>query len=276
MQIYDAHAHIYSTDEECYPPAEKALRPPAGKGTLEHLLRETRDSAIRAVCAVQTSSFYRFDNRYILDASTANRKWMVGVCTLDPDDSGGAAQLALYVREHNVRGMRSLPAADGHLDHPGVRALWRAARDLGIVINLLIDPPLAGEADVLLAAFPDLRVTLDHCLNLKAGPDLARTIMELKRLARRPNLHAKLTFVASGSAEPYPFADMHGPCIEVVDAFGPDRCAWGSDFPCELWIPRATYAQHLRLFTHEIPMSDAARIEVLGGTAHRLWFSELE
>ena len=49
---------------------------------------------------------------------------------------------------------------------------------------------------------------------------------------------------------------------------------WGSDFPCELWIPKATYAQHLRLFTDELGLEAAARAAVLGGTAARVWFRD--
>jgi L-fuconolactonase len=276
MLIIDAHAHVYSGDESAYPPVEKPLRPPPGAGLLVHLRREATACGVRGVCAIQTSSFYRFDNRFLLDLSADNRDWIAGVCTLDPDNENSPELLKLCVQRYGVRGMRSIPAAEGILDHEGVRRLWRTARDLGIVINLLIDPPFAGEADVLLEAYPDLRVALDHCLNLKAGSDLALTLRELKRLARRPNLHAKLTFVSSGSAEEFPFRDMHEPCLEVIQAFGADRCAWGSDFPCELWTPKAGYRGNLDLFLREIPMSTAEREAVLGKTARKLWLPEIE
>jgi predicted TIM-barrel fold metal-dependent hydrolase len=272
MLIVDAHAHLYSPDESSYPPREDPKRPPLGTGTVEHLKREMDISGVRWACAIQTSTFYAFDNRFTVEASVVNCGWMTGVCTVDPDDAKSPALLEYLIRQRNIRGMRSLPAADGRLDHPGVRALWRTARDLGIVINLLIDPPHAGEADNLLAAFPDLHVVLDHCMNLKVGADLVSTIAELRRLARRPNLFAKLSFVASGSEEGYPFRDMHQPCLDVIRAFGPERCTWGSDFPCELWIPKSSYMQHLALFLDEIDMPSTAREQVLGGTACRLWF----
>jgi predicted TIM-barrel fold metal-dependent hydrolase len=276
MLIIDAHTHVYSPDETTYPPVEKPLRPPQGCGTLDHLRREAAACGVRQVCVVQTSSFYQFDNQFILDLSAANRDWIAGICTLDPDDENSPELLKLCVQRYGVRGMRSIPAAEGTLDHEGVRRLWRTACDLGIVINLPIDPLFAGEADVLLEAYPDLRVVLDHCLNLKAGPNLAPTLQELKRLARRSSLHAKLSFVSSGSSEEYPFRDMHEPCLEVLHAFGADRCAWGSDFPCELWTPKANYRGNLDLFLHEMPMSTAEREAVLGNTARGLWFPEIE
>jgi len=130
----------------------------------------------------------------------------------------------------------------------------------------------ADQVDRLLADFPRLPVVLDHCLNLRVGPDLDETLEAVLFLSRRPNLHAKVTFVPTGSATGYPCEDMHATAMRVIEAYGPERCVWGSDFPCELWTPKVSYAEHLRIFREDLPLSDAAREQVLGATARRLWF----
>jgi predicted TIM-barrel fold metal-dependent hydrolase len=91
-------------------------------------------------------------------------------------------------------------------------------------------------------------------------------------LSRWPNIHAKLTFIPTGSAEPYPCRDLHDACREVIRAFDPERCVWGSDFPCELWCPKVTYAEHLRIFTHELGLDQESKRAILGKTAYGLWF----
>ena len=58
------------------------------------------------------------------------------------------------------------------------------------------------------------------------------------------------------------------------DRFGPQRCVWGSDFPCELWCPKITYAQHLQIFTEELGLDASTKQVILGETAHRLWFQK--
>jgi predicted TIM-barrel fold metal-dependent hydrolase len=242
---------------------------------VEDLRRESQANGVTAVCAIQTSTFYRFDNRYILDSAKAHPDWIAGVCTLDPDDPHSPGLLAQYVREYGIRGMRSIPARSGRLDDPGVRALWKTGLEQGIVINALIGLEKAPELHTLLKEFSSLRVVLDHCLNLRAGPQLEPTLAEVVRLAQHKNLHAKLTFIPTGSATGYPCADMHAACLQVVDAYGPERCVWGSDFPCELWCPKVSYAEHLRIFTRDLPFSDAARSAILGETARRLWFPKL-
>ena len=275
MLIIDTHAHIYSPDEKRYPPIDKPLRPPGGKGSLEDLQRESRTNGVKAVCAIQTSTFYRFDNRYICDSARGHRDWIAGVCTLDPDDPHSPGLLQQFVRDFSIRGMRSIPAKNGQLNHAGVRALWKTGLEQGIVINLLIDRNKAPEAEVLLKEFSGLKVVLDHCLNLKAGPDFQAILTDVLRLSQHKNLHAKLTFLPTGSTTGYPCSDMHAACLKIIDAFGPERCVWGSDFPCELWTPKVTYAEHLKIFAEALPLKDSARAQILGETARRLWFPGL-
>jgi predicted TIM-barrel fold metal-dependent hydrolase len=279
MLIIDAHPHIYSADEQTYPVIENPYRPPAGAGTVEHLKHEMAACGVAKAVAIQTSTFYRWDNRFVRDAVKAELgaddkpTWFTGVCTLDPDNVHSPDVFAHFIERCGIRAMRSIAAADGRLDHPGVEALWRTARDYGVVINALIRPALVEQFVALLERLPDLNVVLDHCLNPNfkqpGWQDRVRTVCEL---ARFQNLHAKLTFLPTDSAEAFPFKDAHGACRDIIQAFGADRCVWGSDFPCQLWCPQCSYAQHLALFTDELGLTPAEQESILGGTSERLWF----
>ena len=273
--IIDCHAHIYGEDEKTYPTIAEPYRPPEGKGMVAHLEAEMANAGVRYVTAIQTSTFYRWDNRFTVATARA-RDDMVAVCTLDPDDPESPGLLEKYVEEDGVRGMRSIPAKSSRLDDPGVARLWATAERLGIVINALVNRDKRTELESLVGRHPRLRVVVDHCLNLKAGPDMQRTLDDMIALARLSTVHAKLTFIPTGSAEEFPCRDMHDACRAIIRAFGPERCVWGSDFPCELWCPKVTYAQHLRIFTHELGLDEATRNAVLGETALRLWFGRRE
>jgi predicted TIM-barrel fold metal-dependent hydrolase len=272
MLIIDCHAHIYSEDDRLYPPIANPLRPPEGTGTVAHLERERNGAGVRHVLAVQATTYYGWDNRFLVDAVRANAEWMAGICTLDPDDPHSPELLDQYGRGHNVRGLRIYQAADGRLDHPGVVQQWEMARRLGLVVSVRVNRDKAAELAALMRRFPDLMVVLDHCMYLAAGPEYSKTLGDLLNLARHPNLHAKLSFVPTGSAQPYPFEDMHDACRRIIRAYGPDRCLWGSAFPCELWCRKTTYAQQIRLFTHEMGLDERAQEAILGQTAHRLYF----
>jgi predicted TIM-barrel fold metal-dependent hydrolase len=275
MLVIDTHAHLYSPDETRYPPRPNPARPPQGTGTIEHLRREMKSSGVDGICAVQVGGFYRFDNRFICDVSKAHPDWIAGICTLDPNDPHSPGLLAQFARDYGVRGMRSVAAAGRQLDHPGVRALWKTALENGLVINLLIGHELADQASRLLADFPELPVALDHALGLRAGGPLKETFAALRTLAQHKNCHAKISFIANGPqgcAGGYPCQSFHSVVMDVIDLFGPERCAWGAHFPLEKFSPALTYAQHLRIFREVLPLSSEARAAVLGGTAHRLYF----
>jgi len=274
--IIDCHAHIYSENEQKYPTIDKPYRPPEGKGTVAHLKHEMRSAGVRYVTAIQTSSFYRWDNRFTTDSSRDNADFMAGVCTLNPDDPGSPALLEHYVKDYNVRGMRTIAAKNGKLDDPGVDALWTTAERLGIVFNVLVGSGLRNDIESLVKRHPKLRVVIDHCLNLKAGPTLEPTLRDMLALAKHPTIHAKLTFIPTGSAEEYPCRDMHAACKAIINEFSPQRCVWGSDFPCELWCPKLSYAQHLKIFTDELGLEQEAKRAILGETAYGLWFAPLK
>jgi len=277
LVIVDCHAHIYGTpeDEKRYPTIAKPLRPPAGTGTVAHLIKNMKDNGVRHVTAVQTSTYYRFDNRFTADAARRHHDFMAGICTLDPDQPQNPWVMEYLVEKSNVRGMRSIPGKDGRMDSPGVRRLWETAQRLGIVINSLTSRELKPQVAEMAAAHPKLRVVIDHCLNLTANDSLDATLADMQDLAKLKNVHAKLTFIPTGTRLGYPGKDLHAACHEVIKAFGADRCVWGSDFPCELWLKQQdiSYAQHLRIFTHELGLDPATKRAVLGGTALKLWFS---
>jgi len=274
LPIIDTHAHIYGEDEQAYPTIADPYRPPEGTGTIDHLRREMKANGVTNVTAVQTSTFYRWDNRFTADSARKHRDFMVGICTLDPDDSASPELLDRYVKSYNVRGMRSIVAKSGKLDDPGVDRLWGTAERLGIVINALVNREQRPEIEALVARHPRLRVVIDHCLNLKVGPRLQPTLKDMLALASLPNVHAKLSFIPTGSAEEYPCRDMFDVCHAVIEAYGADRCVWGSDFPCELWCPKVTYAEHLKIFTHELGLDEPSKQMILSETARKLWFQQ--
>ena len=176
--IIDTHAHVFSSDERQFPPRENPSRPPQGSGTFAGLLDEVERHDISAVTLVQVSGFYGFDHRYVCSAARENPHWTAGICTLDPENERSPGLLKTYARESNVRGMRSIPASGKRLDHSGVRALWKTAADLGLVINILGGYELEPQIDTLLQDFPTLRVALDHSLGLAVGGPNEKTPLE--------------------------------------------------------------------------------------------------
>jgi predicted TIM-barrel fold metal-dependent hydrolase len=277
LQIVDTHAHVYHPDEARYPKIANALRPPERTGDIDHLRRDMRSAGVARAVLVQTGTAYGWDNRLLADAALANAGWAVGVCTLDPAAEASAAELERLAVGYNVRGLRMEPTRSGQpaFDHPGADRLWAAARRLGVVICAHVRSPFLGQLAQLLSRYPDVPVVLDHAAYPQAAEGVdSETVTQVAALARFPKLHLKLTFAVTGSEGAYPFEDMHAILMRLIEAYGPDRCTWGSDFPCELWLRgKATYQTHLALFTEALNLSEDERRAILEETAMRLWFS---
>ena len=279
MLIIDCHAHIYSPDEKRYQPKDKPLRPPGGKASVEDLRRVSQANGVRAARAIQTLTFYGYDNRYLCDSAKANRSWLKGVCTLDPDDPHSPGLLQQFAREYGVASLRSVPSPSHKtgFDDPGVRALWKTVANEGLTVDIfLMRPDLVPSAMKLLQEFPGLKVGFCHCMDLKPGPLLAPSLDAVLKLSRFKNLYPKVDFIGTGTGRKFPCEDLHEPALKIIDAYGPERCVWTSCFPNDLWTPKITYAEQLRIFTEILPLKTEARRWVLGETARRLWFPDLK
>jgi len=271
-QIVDTHAHIYHEDEGRYPMIEKPYRPSAGIGTIGHLRREMEENGAARAVLVQTGSAYKWDNRLLGDMASANRDWAVGVCTLDPTATESVRELERLVQGFNVKGVRMERTPAG-FHHEGSERLWAAALRLEVVICAHIHLEHLGELAALLGKFPEVPVVLDHC----AYPDVSRgvedeTVRQVCALAGNRQLRVKLTFGVTGSQMEYPFRDSQPLLRKIIAAFGPERCMWGSDFPCEHWLKKATYEQHLNLFRQELGLSSGEQEAILSVAPMAVWF----
>jgi predicted TIM-barrel fold metal-dependent hydrolase len=85
---------------------------------------------------------------------------------------------------------------------------------------------------------------------------------QMLALAKHPNVGVKMSGAPSYSSDPYPYRNIQGHLQRIFDAFGPDRCFWGTDItrmPC-------SYRQCVTLFTEELPWLKGRDLErVMGG-----------
>ncbi len=273
MHIVDAHPHIYSNNRNKYPTITDPWNP-GEPATAEDLKFKMDSAGVERAVFIQTSTFYGWDNRFILDSTRQFAEWATGVVTLNPDDEQHLEILEDAVTNHFVRGLRGTPDKDRNIDSNNVERLWTKARDLGIVVNCMVmdDLDLVPQIEELCLRLDDLRIVIDHCLMLNSTRKTESTIASLRKLSYLPNVYAKLTSGSHGSARVYPHEDMHELLKQVIDAFTPDRCVWGSNFPNALWSKGTSYAQNLSLFTDELGLSQTDQEAILGKTTQTLWF----
>ncbi|WP_327720916.1 amidohydrolase family protein [Streptomyces sp. NBC_00490] len=141
-----------------------------------------------------------------------------------------------------------------------VRRGLAAVAAAGLVYDLLVLPHQLPACVKAAAALPQLTFVLDHL----GKPSIASGTLEpwagdLRALAAHPNTVCKLSgMVTEADLAAWTVEDLRPYADVVLDAFGPDRLMFGSDWPvCGL---AATYAQVL----------DAAR-ELVGSPDRRIF-----
>jgi L-fuconolactonase len=111
----------------------------------------------------------------------------------------------------------------------GLQSVFEA----GLLYELLILPHQIKAAVEAVAAFPDSPFVLDHCAKPPiASGDIEPWASALRELAGFENVTCKLSgLITEGDWAQWTVADLK-PYVDVVlDAFGPDRLMFGSDWP---------------------------------------------
>src|SRR5438876_10614035 len=100
---------------------------------------------------------------------------------------------------------------------------------------------------------PQLTLIIDH-MGLTAVIAREKTIPaaieQAVALAKYPNVSIKMSASPALSLESYPFRDVTVHLRRVFDAYGPQRCYWGTDLTNS--FAKATYRQRITHFTEQL------------------------
>jgi predicted TIM-barrel fold metal-dependent hydrolase len=155
------------------------------------------------------------------------------------------------------------------VDSGAIEALWVEAEKTGFPVMVLAPGrrlDLIGDAA---RRHPGVPITLCH-LALGKGQsqaEIAEQVDRLVGLAELPNLCVKVSSLPAFSHEKFPFYDMFDPTRRVIDAFGPERCFFGTNItrqPC-------TYEQAIEMMWMIIDGLDDREQELVMGGALTRW-----
>jgi predicted TIM-barrel fold metal-dependent hydrolase len=274
----DAHVHVWTPDTEKYPLAagyKKSDMKPASF-TPEELFAHCKPEGVSRIVLIQMS-YYKTDNRYMLDVMGAHPGVFGGVAVVDADEPGVAGRMR-DLKKQGVRGFRVNPGKkkDIHtwLGAAGMAEMWRTAADEGLNVCLLINPDTLGAIDKMCEKYPQTPVVVDHFARVgMAGPVTRADLDRLLHLSKHPQVTLKTSaFYALGKKTP-PYTDL-GPMIrECRDSFGAKRLMWASDCPFQV-DPGHNYHDSIALIRDRLEFLTAEDKEwMLGKTAERVFFS---
>ncbi|MGY4767647.1 amidohydrolase family protein [Kribbella sp. CWNU-51] len=248
MTRVDAHHHIWDlTVREQTWMVGAALDPIRRNYSMDDLAPRAAAAGVTSTVLVQTVGLVEETAEFLEVAASNNLvAGVVGWVDLTADDVATA-----------LDGLRSRP--DGAYlkairhqvhDEPDVDWLLRpdvqrglaAVADAGLAYDLLTKTPHLSAAIQTARNLPQLNFVVDHISKPVIGEPLEPWATQLRELAALPNVTCKLSGMVTEAcwtdwkpADLQPYADV------VLDAFGPDRVMFGSDWP--VCLLAASYAE---------------------------------
>jgi len=266
MTIIDSQVHIWAPETPEKPYAKGDASKPHRLIPLGHedLLREMDLAGVqRTVLVPPTWEGDRNDTSLEAARLYPDRFAVMGRLAIDKPES--RALMPTWKQQPHMLGIRmsfhqgrpKVWLEDGTADW-----FWDAAERYDIPV-MAFAPHAAWKLGEIAERHPGLRLIVDHMSLSSAlrGKPLDGPVDSLVKLARLKNVAVKVSALPCYVEEPYPFPTLHPLIHRVVDAFGPQRCFWGTD----LSHLTSTYKQCLTLFTEELKfLSDNDKEWILG------------
>jgi predicted TIM-barrel fold metal-dependent hydrolase len=273
MLTIDSQVHAYERDHPGRPWVGVLRGPPEVTG--DDMVAAMDAVGVDGALLVSPFSMYRYDASYALEVHAAHPGRFGLIKPVDPADPGVADTIADWAATDGTVGIRimmrdgvSTDAAD-----PGLNRVLAAAARHSLAVNLMCTGRLA-QAGLLAARNPDTTLVIDH-LGLQQPqepPAPAEPFAELPKLlalAAHDNIAVKISGACTLSHEPFPYKDLWDPLGRIFDAFGFDRCMWGTDWTRAVAL--LTYQQGVEAFRVTDRLSDSDRAALMGEALRRVY-----
>ncbi|MEU3345243.1 amidohydrolase family protein [Streptomyces sp. NPDC006700] len=274
----DAHHHVWDLsirDQEWI--AGPRLQPLRRNFTMDDLVPRAEAAGVARTVLVQTVTVPEETPELL--ALAAGHDLIAGVVgwtdLTRPDVADELARLRALPGGRFLKGIRHQVQGEpdpGWLLRADVRRGLAAVADAGLAYDLVVLPhqlPACAEAAAIL---PELTFVLDHL----GKPPIVSGELEpwagaVRALAGRPNTVCKLSgMVTEADLTSWTPADLRPYAEVALDAFGPDRLLYGSDWPvCTLTAPYEEVLTTARDLTSAL--TEHERTAVFGGTAELVY-----
>jgi predicted TIM-barrel fold metal-dependent hydrolase len=156
---------------------------------------------------------------------------------------------------------------------PGINRILAAAAKHGLAVNMLARDRLE-QLGQLAKRNPDTQIVIDH-LGLEqpfvppAPTEPWKELPHVLKVAENKNVAIKISGACTLSHEKFPYKDIWDPLGRIFDAFGLNRCMWGTDWTRATAL--LTYAQGVDAFRVTDRLSDSDRAVLMGETLRRVY-----
>ena len=275
IRTIDAHQHFWQRGK--FKDAwldEPQHKPISGSFLPEHLAPHLKQCGIDGSVFVQTQHDVE-ENRWVLDLAKKHPFILGVVGWVDLASPKCEEQLLEFKDNPKFVGIRHITqgeADDDFIVRDDVVRGLKVLEKHQVPFDLLFYVKHLKYAATLARKLPNLPMVIDHLAKPRIKDHVTEGWIEnLKAAAKFPNVHCKLSgMVTEADWKSWTAADLKPYVQAALEAFGADRCMYGSDWPvCLLAAPYAK--QHLALKEALGPLSDSDQAKIFGATAEKFY-----
>jgi L-fuconolactonase len=273
MAVIDAQVHAYERNHPGRPWVATLHGPSEVTG--DQLVAAMDDVGVDGAVLVSAFTMYRYDASYAISVRNAHPTRFALVKPVDPTDPAVADTIAAWAGVEGAVGIRIMMRGEVSTDanDPGLNRVLAAAALHSLPVNLLAYGRLQQVAQMAVRN-PNTRLVIDHVglqqpFQPPAPAQPWADLPALLALAAHDNIVVKITGACTLSREAFPYNDIWDPLARIFDAFGFDRCLWGTDWTRAVGL--LTYNQGVEAFRLTDRLSDGERATLMGGTLQSVY-----
>ena len=273
MPIIDSQVHAYAANTPKRPWHTIPNWPDHVTG--DEMVAAMDKVGVDGAILVSPFAMYRYDATYAVAVYRAHPGRFALVKPVDPEDPAAPDVIAEWKKTPGTVGIRIMMRKEVGRDpnDPGLDRITRAAVRHDFPVNL----SCAGNLDAVAALIdrnPDTRFIIDHMGLLQprtppAPPHPWADLPKVLDLAKRRNAVIKVSGACTLAREPYPFPDIWDPLARVFDAWGCERCLWGTDWTRAFAV--VNYEQAVEPFRQTNRLSESERVMLMGGACAKAY-----
>ena len=267
----DCQVHAYDRNNE-----ENYRAVLAGPATVtgEEMVAAMDAVGVDGALLISPFTIYGYDSSYCEGVAERYPDRFGLIAPFDPNSESVAADVEAWAARPGVVGARIVLAFEGvDADHPGLAHVLEAGARGGIPINVLCwgQLPILSE---LAKRHPDTQLVIDH-LGLQqpfAPPPPENPWADLDSvlsLAQFDHVAIKISGACTLSHEPFPYSDIWEPLSRIFEAYGFERCLWGTDWTRATNL--LTFEQGVEAFRVTETLSDDERATLMGGSVQQIY-----
>ena len=274
MPIIDSQVHAYEANTPKRPWHSVPNWPPHVTG--DEMVAAMDKVGVDGAIFISAFSLYQYDASYAVEVQRQHSGRFAIIKPVNPADPAVGEVIAEWKKQPGAVAVRiMLTAREVGLkpDDPGLDRIARAAAQHNFPVNVLFWGNLEAGA-TLIDRHPNTRFIIDHMAIQQprtppAPPEPWADLPKVLALAKRPNALIKVSGACTLSHKPYPFPDIWDPIRRLIDAWGVERCLWGTDWTRAFAV--VNYEQAVEPFLNTDRLSKSERAMLMGGACAKAY-----